>query len=233
MVNIFKYSAASYATFLNTNPKIPLTIYTNDINLIKTCLFDYDVDLSNVNFVDYTNQLIESKKSAYTFQPIVDLCYSFNDSDEYIIKIDNDLIWRGEIPNIDFNKDVLVWKFERYVKNGDPHMGEILVCEKVCGHTNFKEYNIGVMGYPIGYPYGEFFDVSNKMTLVDITPVSDLGVNIWHCCEQTAQSWIFHTHSYNVIELYPIVDHYYDNKLMCIEKANYLLIGNRKQFIGE
>ena len=223
VLNIFKYSAASYATFLKTNPKIPLTIYTNDIDLIKSCLLEYDIDLFNVNFIDYTNELIESKKSPYTFQPIVDLCYSFKDSTEYIIKIDNDLIWHGEIPTIDINKDVLVWKFERYVKNGDPRMGEILVCEKVCGDTNFKEYNIGVLGYPIGYPFKEFYDVSNEMVLVDITPVSDLGVKIWHCCEQTAQSWIFHKHNYNIIELQPIVEHLYENKLACIEKAKHLL----------
>lgn len=223
VLNIFKYSAASYATFLNTNPKIPLTIYTNDVDLIRACLSDYEVDLSKVDFIDYTRELVESKKSPYTFQPIVDLCYSLKDSTDYIIKIDNDLIWHGEIPNIDISKDVLVWKFERYVKDGDPRMGEILVCDKVCGDTNFKEFNIGILGYPINYPFREFYDVSNAMTLVDITPVSDLGVRIWHCCEQTAQSWIFHKHNYNIIELYPIVEHFYENKLECIEKAKHLI----------
>jgi hypothetical protein len=223
VLNIFKYSAASYATFIKTNPNIPLTIYTNDVDLIKDCLSDYDIDLTNVNYVDYTNQIIESKKSPYTFQPIVDLCYSFKDTDEYILKIDNDLIWHKPIPKIDEKKDILVWKFERYVKDGDPRMGEILVCEKVCGTTNFKEYNIGVLGYPIGYPISEFYEISNQMTMVDIKSVSDLGVNIGHCCEQTAQSWIFHKYNYNIIETHSFVEHLYENKLECVEKAKNLL----------
>ncbi len=221
-LDIFKYSAASYATFIDKNKNIPLTIYTNNIELIERCLNEYNVDLSKVEFIDYSYEISKSKESPYTFQPIVDLCYNFKDSNEYILKIDNDLIWKSSIPNIDEKKDILVWKFERFVKDGDPRMGEILVCQKVCNEINFKEYNIGILGYPIGYPMQDFYEICDKMVNVDIKPVSDLGVNIYHCCEQTAQSWIFHKYNYNIIETYDFIDHWYENKSMCIEKAKYL-----------
>ena len=222
-LDIFKYSAASYATFIYKNPTIPLSIFTNNVTLIKECLNKYNIDLSNVELIDYESQIKISKNSPYTFQPIVDLCYSFKNSKEYILKIDNDLIWNSPIPIINENTDVLVWKFERYVKDGDPRMGEILVCQKVCKEINFKEYNIGILGYPIGYPMQDFYETCDKMVNVDIKSVSDLDVNIYHCCEQTAQSWIFHKYNYNVIETDNFIEHWCENKSMCIEKAKYLL----------
>jgi hypothetical protein len=220
----FSYSAASYATFLDKNKDIPLEIYTNNIDKIKSKLEKYKVNLTNVFYFDITDEIIESKKSKYTFQPIVDLCYKFKNSKEYIIKIDNDLVWNKTIPKLNEYKDVLIWKFERYVYQGDVRMGEQLVCENVCKTTNFKEYNIGVMGYPIGYPMEEFYQTCANMVEVDILPVSDLGVNVWHCCEQTAQSWIIHKFNYNAIETTDIVNHWYEDKFLCIEKAKYLIL---------
>jgi hypothetical protein len=221
--NIFEYSAASYATFLKYNSHIPLHLYTNNIELLKLYIDKYDVDTSNVTYIDYTDQILESKKSKYTFQPIVDLCYNLRNRDEYIIKVDNDLVWRDTIPKLDESKDILLWKFERYVFQGDPRMGEIKVCQEVCGTTDFKEYNIGVFGYPSNYQIEEFYDVCNKMVNVDILPVSDLGTNIYHCCEQTAHCWILDKYNYNIIETHSFIEHNYSNKNECIKQAKSLL----------
>ena len=57
---------------------------------------------------------------------------------------------------------------------------------------------------------------------VDIFPVSDLGVHVWHVCEQTAHSWIIHKYNYNVIETHSYVEHLYGDKMMCIERTKHL-----------
>jgi len=221
--NIFEYAAASYATFLKHNSHLSLHLYTNNIDLLKSYIDKYDVDTKNVEYIDYADQILESKKSKYTFQPIVDLCYSLRNRDEYILKIDNDLVWNDSIPEIDESKDILLWKFERYVFEGDPRMGEIKVCKEVCGTTNFREYNIGIFGYPKNYQIEEFYEVCDKMVNVDILPVSDLGVNIYHCCEQTAHCWILNKYNYNIIETDSFIEHNYSNKNECIKQAKFLL----------
>lgn len=220
---IFKYSASSYATFLHHNPDIPLEMYTNDIDMLKSCMDEYDVPMDKVTYIDYSEEIKKSKEHHYIFQPLVDLLYNTHEGDEYRIRIDNDLIWKGSIPNIDETKDVLIWKFERYVRDGNPKMGEILVCQTVLNNIDFKEYNVGVLGYPKGYPMKELYDTCNKMSDVDIISVSDLGTHVWHVCEQTAESWIFHKYGYNVIETVNFVDHYHENKMRCLEEAKFLL----------
>ena len=57
----------------------------------------------------------------------------------------------------------------------------------------------------------------------DISDVTDLNTKIWHCCEQTANNWIFYKHNYNVIEIHRYVDHLFENKGECINRAKYLL----------
>ena len=223
VLSIFKYSAASYATFIDKHPEVKLTIYTNDVELMKKCMEEYNINYGNITYVDYTEKINESKKHPFMFQPLCDWLYDTADPNDYVIKIDNDLIWNSSLPTFDEDKDVLVWKFERIIRHGDPRMGEVLVCQKVCNNIDFKGYNLGVLGVPKGYPMKEFHDVCEEMTRVDIKPVSDLGVNIWHVCDQTAHNWVFHKHNYNILEMYPYVDHYFDNKLMCIERAKYLI----------
>jgi len=61
------------------------------------------------------------------------------------------------------------------------------------------------------------------MVNIDISDVTDLNTKIWHCCEQTANNWIFYKHNYNVVETYNVVNHLFDNKKKCIDAAKYLL----------
>jgi len=61
------------------------------------------------------------------------------------------------------------------------------------------------------------------MISVDISDVTDTDSKIYHCCEQTANNWIFHKENYNVIETYNYVDHLFDRKGDCIELSKYLL----------
>ena len=222
--DIFGYSAASYATFVEQNPSIPLIIYTNDVEMIKERMEQYKVDLSTVSYMDIGEKISEWRKHWFAFNSILEWQMYTNDPNEYLIRIDNDLIWKGPLPtNINQEKDIFVWKYERIVRQGNPKMGEILVCQTILNNIDFKEYNIGTLGLPKNYPMDEFYNITNQMINVDIFPVSDLGVHVWHVCEQTAHSWMIHKYNYNIIETYPIVEHWYEDKLMCIQRAKYLL----------
>ena len=222
--DIFAYSSASYATFLKHNSNIPLELYTNNVELLKSCMEMYDVDLSNVSYMDIGEKISKWREHWFAFNPILEWQMYIKKSDEYIIRMDNDLIWNGALPtNINEEKDMFAWKFERYVGQGNPKMGEILVCQTVLNNTNFKEFNIGTLGLPKNYPMNEFYNITNQMIGVDIFPVSDLGVHVWHVCEQTAHSWMIHKYNYNIIETFSYVEHWYDNKLKCIERAKHLL----------
>jgi len=220
---IFEYSAASYATFVDKNPPRDLHIYTDDVELLMEKLAKYDVDHAKIFYHDFSKNLSElSKTMKYSFEALTEFIYHARSQYDFTVKIDNDLIFYGEIPDPQEN-EVFVWAYERLVYQGNPLMGEIKVAEKVLGRTDIPIYNLGILGLPISYPEQELRATINKMVNVDISSVTDLDTNIWHCCEQTANNWIFYKYGYKVRELKNIVHHYFDNKKLCIEQAKYLL----------
>ena len=121
------------------------------------------------------------------------------------------------------SKDILVWKYERMLFNGDPRMGEIKSSTLSVGNINYKIFNVGLLGIPPTFEIDELDDVYRKMSDVNIMDVSDSKVNSWHCAEQTAKNWIFHKYNYNVIESYNFVNHHFETKKKCIDDAKYLL----------
>jgi hypothetical protein len=139
---MFSYSAASYATFLDKNPNIKLCIYTDDVDLMERHMKMYNVDLSQVSYIDFNNILKKCQNSKFTFQPLVEMLLDAKKYNEYILKVDNDLVWNNALPKFDETNDILVWKYERVVKYGDPRMGEIKVCEKTIKFTELPIYNL-------------------------------------------------------------------------------------------
>jgi hypothetical protein len=222
---IFEYSAASYATFLDKNPDLKLHLYTDDVSLIKEKLNKYNVNLDNIIYYDYTEKLNSYKgKLKYSFDVLHDFIMESKSNDEYTIKIDCDLSFRDKIPMMDdTSKDILVWKYERMLFDGDPRMGEIKSSTLSVGDINYKIFNVGLLGIPPTFEIDELDDVYRKMSDVNIMDVSDLKVNSWHCAEQTAKNWIFHKYNYNVIESYNFVNHHFSIKKECINDAKYLL----------
>jgi hypothetical protein len=222
---IFEYSAASYATFLDKNTELKLHLYTDDVDLIKEKLNKYNVNLDNVIYYDYSDKLKSYEgKLKYCFDVLHDFIIESKSDKEYTIKIDCDLTFHNRIPNIDDdNKDILVWKYERMLFEGDFRMGEIKSSVLSIGDINYKIFNVGLLGIPPSFEIDELDVVYRKMADVDIMDVSDLNVKSWHCAEQTAKNWIFHKHNYNVIETYKIVDHNFSIKKKCIDDAKYLL----------
>lgn len=218
---IFGYSAASYATFLDKNRDQQLHVYTDDVDFLKSKMEKYDVP-QNIIYIDFSEDINKLKDSDYTFDMLTHFIHSAKSKDDFTVKIDNDLIFTGKLPLPNKN-EVFVWKRERLVREGDPRMGEIKVAQEVLGDISFPIYNLGVLGIPFNYPESDVKKISKNMVDVDISDVSDLGVKIWHCCEQTANNWIFKMNGYKIIETHNIVDHLYDNKIACIERAKYLL----------
>jgi hypothetical protein len=222
---IFEYSAASYATFLDKNPKQILHLYTDDIELIKEKLNKYTTGVDRVIFYDI-NHLLEKYKDGmkYSFDMLTDFIYYAKSNTDFTLKIDNDLVFHTSLPEpTSIEHIVYVWKYERKVLEGDPRMGEIKVAREVTGPANYPIYNLGILGLPIGYPEEELRKVCQQMVDVNIFDVSDLGVKVWHCAEQTANNYIFFSEGYSIVETHPYVTHYYDNKQACIKHAEYLL----------
>lgn len=220
---IFEYSAASYATFIHKNPNRILDIYTDDTEYLKEKMHKYNIDQDRVRYHDilpmfkkYTNGL------KYCFDVLTDFIYYAKSNTEFTVKIDNDLIFHDALPEPNIN-EVFVWKYERRICEGNPLMGEIKVAQNTIGRTDIPIYNLGILGIPHDYPEIELRTVCDSMVNIDISDVTDVNSKIWHCCEQTANNWIFFKHNYKVVQTYKYVTHHYDNKQICIENAKYLI----------
>jgi hypothetical protein len=220
---IAEYSAASYATFIDKNPLYKLHLYTDNVDYMKTKMDKYNIDQSRIIYIDYSENLKQYDKNLkYSFTILNDFINFAKSDTEYTIKIDNDLIFTKELKLPDLNS-ILVWKYERIVKHGDTRWGEIKICNEVLNNTDFKVYNLGIFGLPPEYQTVEAKEIMDRMISVDISDVTDVDSKIYHCCEQTANNWIFNKYNYNIIEAHTQVDHLFDNKGMCIERAKYLL----------
>jgi len=222
---IFEYSAACYATFVDKNPKLKLDLYTDDIDLIIKKLWKYKINADQFKFHDIRYSLSSYEDLDYSFRIAFDHIRDHSSASDYTIKIDNDMIFLDELPILTIeNKDILIWKFERWVQNGNPLWGEIKAVNNGIGNgIDFPIYNMGLMGLPVEFQYEEAEEIMNKLINVDISDVTDVGSKIYHCCEQTAWNYIFYKYGYKIIETYPIVKHHFDVKARCIEDAKYLL----------
>jgi len=222
---IFDYSSASYATFIDKNPNSILHLYTDDVQLMKEKMSHYNINQENIVYIDYSENLKKYINNLnYSFDVLNDFINYAKSKTEFTVKIDNDLIFKNELKNTNYDS-ILVWKYERVVSQGDIRWGEIKICQQVLNDVNFKIYNLGLFGFPPNFENEEVKDVMNKLTSVDISDVTDVNSKIYHCCEQTANNWVFHKKNYNIIETFDIVDHLFDNKGECINRAKYLKHG--------
>jgi len=221
---IFAYSAASFATFVYYNPDRILYLYTDDVDAMRQNMALYEINQDAVVYCDYSESLKKYQAGLrYCFDVLTDFIYYAKSLSEFTVKIDNDLLFFGALPEPEHN-DVFVWKYERLVCQGNPKMGEIKVVEDTVGFLDLPIYNLGVLGIPADYPGEELRKTCADMVSVDISDVCDIpNTKIWHCCEQTANNWIFYVHGYNVVQTCNVVRHYYDNKMKCISGAKFLL----------
>jgi len=220
---IVDYSAASYASFIDKNKNSVLHLYTDNVNLMREKMSFYNIDQDRIIYIDYSNELRKyGSELNYSFTVLNDFINYAKSETEYTVKIDNDLFFHSELPKID-EDSIMVWKYERIVKNGDPRWGEIKIKNHITKNLDFKIYNLGIFGLPVGYDIESAKKIMEEMISVDISDVTDVDSKIYHCCEQTANNWIFHIEKYNVVEMYNYVDHLFDRKGDCIELSKYLL----------
>lgn len=219
---ICDYSAASYATFIDKNSDKILHLYCDDVEKMKDKMNNYNIDQDRMIYIDYSDKIKQyGNDLSYSFTVLNDFINYAKSDNDYTIKIDNDLIFKHELPEPDVNS-IIVWKYERIVKDGDIRWGEIKICDEVLNELNFKIYNLGLFGLPLKYQTDEAKEIMDKMISVDISDVTDVGSRIYHCCEQTANNYIFHKYGYNIVETYQYVEHNFENKGKCITDAQYL-----------
>jgi len=136
---ISDYSSASYASFIDKNRKSILHLYTDDVEGMKEKMNKYNIDQDRIIYIDYTEQLTKYNESLnYSFTVLNDFINYAKSETEYTVKIDNDLFFHSELPQIDDNS-IMVWKYERIVRNGDPRWGEIKGCPRITIFTKQKK----------------------------------------------------------------------------------------------
>lgn len=228
---IFQYSAASVASFLHFNRGTPLNIYTDDIELFTKCLDKYDVE-KNVKMIDWREQIGEYKQNPYAFYILLMFVKENCSHNEDSIKLDNDLICKRSIADIQLGDRILMWRDNGLrVCQGSPDWGEIMACEKAIGTSDFNKSNPGVLGIPCKYSHliDEVAEVSNKLASVDISPIASLMMpngrptKMWHCCEETAWNYIVHKHGIPITYSTEYFDHPYHRKSEVLERTKHLL----------
>ena len=232
---VFEYSAASFASFLHKNPKRVHIVDTDNVDLLYSKIKKYNVNYSNLDIRDSTEIINEWKSKDYCFFPLLEhIRYHANQSNESVVKLDNDLTCLRPIDDLDNFSGILSWKFERNVSSGRDYWGEKYVCQQALGTDNFNEYNTGVLGISKDnlHIVDEFIDVTEKLISVDASSVirfkSHPGqrAKTYSTSDQTAVNWVFHKNNLSVTETYDYFNHHcyrIDAKLDCIEESKKYL----------
>lgn len=233
---IFEYSAASFATFAHHNSGIDFfhEVLTDDFELLKSKIEKYNVNWSKIKIIEDKSLINEWKKHDYCFYPAMQHLKLYENENDQLIKLDNDLECLCNLDELINSNDILLWKHERNVSRGRLYWGEREASKKAFGTENYELYNIGVFGLPKGDKkiINELIDAALLMSKVDISNVvyfpenPQLKVSTWSCSEQTAYCYIIHKNKLSIKTVEHLVQHHcygFDSKKECIEKAKFLL----------
>ena len=232
---VFEYSAASFASFLYKNPNRIHIVDTDDVDLLYSKIKKYDVNYNNLDIRESSGLISEWKSREYCFFPLLEhIRYHAKESEESIVKLDNDLTCLKNIDDLENFSGILSWKFERNVKDGRPYWGEKYVCNKALGTDNFNEYNTGVLGISHDnlHIVDEFIETTKSLISIDASDViivkSHPGIKVktYSTSDQTAVNWVFHKNKLNVRETHAYFFHHcyaIDAKFNCIEESKKYL----------
>jgi hypothetical protein len=231
---IFEYTAASIATFCHRNPKIKYIVDTDSVELLNSKLDQYLIDTSFLDIRDSTDLIRQWSKDDYCFWPLLrHLDYHASQSEESIVKLDNDLTCLKPIDDLLEFKGALAWKFERRVCDGRDYWGEKYACINALGTDQFSEYNTGVLGISKENLCitKEMLDTCEKLIDIDVSDVirfpeaPGVKVKTYSTSDQTATNWVFHKNNLDVLETYDYFYHHcygHDAKKDCITAAEFL-----------
>lgn len=225
--SIFAYSAASIASVLKYNSHVEYRVYCDDVEMLKNEINKYNVSTDSLVLINWKDKIDEWKLHRYPFYTLL-MFLKNNDfyGKEDFVKLDNDLVAlkKWDINSIE-DRECITWKYERIVSQGDPRWGEILVCNTILKTTNFPIYNLGTLGLSKSNHFiiNDSLDLAEKLTEVNILPVTDVNSPIYHVCDQTAYNWNFYKNNLIVRETWEYFDHYFDNKSKCLESTKNLL----------
>lgn len=233
---IFSYSAASIATFLEKNPHLPYTVYTDDPDLLAQKVDAYSVQTHNLDIVDATPKIQEWTSHSYCFWPLIQVADMHYRGDEHALKLDNDLTCLRPIDDLlkAMDKSVaIVWKHERLCANGRDYWGESYAARRALGTDNFHIYNTGVLGVPRGQQAKarRIVEHCEKLIAVDISSVHRFpdkpGVvaKVFNTSDQVAVNYFIHEAALPVLEAHPWFSHhcYEKTKEGVLRGAEYLL----------
>lgn len=230
---IFSYSAASIATFLDKNPHLPYTVYTDDVNLMAEKLDAYKTPTASVSIVDHAAKIQEWTRHPYCFWPLVEVAMMNHNGEEDALKLDNDLTCLKPIDELLEHRGAIVWKYERKVSEGRDYWGERKAAQVALGTTDFKIYNMGLFGLSKEHQanaadVATYCDALSKVDISDVHRYPEAPgkkASMWSCSEQTAVNYFFHVNGVPIKEGHEFFEHhcYEHGKQKTLEKAEYLL----------
>lgn len=225
--HIFDFSVASAVMFLQYNSHLPFVIYTDNIPLYMEKISKYDVSLRNFTIVDISNKLDVWKQHKYAFNPAMQIVNYHKDTDYDIIYMDSDLSFKTSFDSYLSFDGMLQGHKEHYVATANPLWGESYACEQALGKTDFWVYDKNVLGFTnkwLKQLSTEAIEVQEKLVNVDISGVTDVPGYIYHCCEQTAWSYLIDKYDVPVMETKDTYHQYYTDKFQTINDAKQFLL---------
>ncbi len=230
---IFSYTAASIATFLHHNPKMPYCVFTDDTDLILDKLSRYNVSLDRLDVVDLSKEIKEWQSHWYSFWPLVKIVEMNHTGKEDTLKLDNDLTCLKPIDDLLAHRGAIAWKRERMCSGGREYWGERKAAREGLGTEDFPIFNMGTLGLTKEYQHnaGDIVKYCERLIAVDISDVSHFPdapgkkAKVWSAAEQTAVNYFFHVNKVPIMESHPYISHhcYTKTKQGVLDAATYLL----------
>jgi len=228
---IFSYSAASIATFLHHNPHLPYEILTDDVYLLIRKLDEYAVDTHNLTITDARSLISEWTSHWYCFWPLIkSFDYFARESNQGVLKLDNDLTCLKPIDDLLKHDGAIVWKRERNCSDGREYWGEKYAAKRAFGTDNFSIYNTGTWGVSSQHVESAHSipDLCEKMISVDVTDISrfpetpEVRTKVFNTSDQVSNCYYLSYNDIPVIESKAWFEHHcygHDAKAQCIERA--------------
>ncbi len=231
---IFSYSAASIATFLHHNPHLTYDILTDDVSLLEEKINAYKVNTKNLVIKDTSKLINEWTQHWYCFWPLIQVFDYHLNSNEGILKLDNDLTCLQPIDDLLKHDGAIVWKKERLCSAGKDYWGEKYAAQHAFGTDQFFIYNTGTWG--LSKTWHNSAKIIPKycelLVNVDISSINrfpelpGIKSSVFNTSDQVANCYYIEKNNIPILESNRWFNHHcysHDAKKDCINHASFLL----------